>query len=94
MKLFRYRKPSMKTVLGVTKAKKQIKKDLGITAAMKPFRFWGNTKRKVKRDLGYYSPVGKVLRNGLPRPGGCLLTILAVLLLIAVAAAAIAVILI
>ena len=36
MKFFRYRKPSLKTVLGITKAKKRIKKDLGITALLKP----------------------------------------------------------
>ncbi len=37
MKLFRYRKPSLKTLLGVTKAKKRLKKELGITDALKPF---------------------------------------------------------
>lgn len=38
VKLFRFRKPSVKTVLGVTKAKKKIKKQSGITAATKPLR--------------------------------------------------------
>jgi hypothetical protein len=28
MKFFRYRSPSLKTLLGITRAKKQIKKDL------------------------------------------------------------------
>ena len=37
MKLFRYRRPSLKTILGITKAKERIKKDLGITAILKPF---------------------------------------------------------
>jgi len=36
MKLFRYRRPSAKTVLGVTKAKKRLKKQVGIIAAMRP----------------------------------------------------------
>ena len=39
MKFFRYRRPSLNTLLGVTKAKKQVKNKLGITAAMKPFRW-------------------------------------------------------
>ena len=38
MKLFRYRRPCLKMMLDVTKAKKRIKKELGITAALKPFR--------------------------------------------------------
>ena len=49
MKLFRYRRPSLKTILGITKAKKRIKKDLGITAALKPFRAWANAKRRFRR---------------------------------------------
>lgn len=72
MKLFRYRRPSVKTMLGVTKAKKKLKRDLGITAAMKPFRFWTNQKRRLKRNVGYESDAGRLLRHGLPKPGGCL----------------------
>lgn len=62
MKLFRYRKPSLKTMLGVTKAKKQAKKKLGITAAMKPIRAPKNAVRTMKRNAGYYSPIMKFLR--------------------------------
>jgi hypothetical protein len=83
MKLFRYRRPSLKTLLGITKAKKRLKKNLGITALLKPFRWWGNTKRTFKRRIGYESPAGRILRNGLPRPGGC-----AVFLFVPLAAAA------
>lgn len=75
MKLFRYRRPSLKTILGVTKAKKRLKKELGITAALKPFRAWTNAKRRVKRKIGYESDAGRLIRNGLPRPGGCLLVV-------------------
>ncbi|MFY7970018.1 MAG: hypothetical protein ACOVNV_13055, partial [Pirellulaceae bacterium] len=64
VKLFRYRKPSLKTLLGITKAKKRLKKELGITALMRPFRAWGNTKRRWKRKVGYESSAGRVLRNG------------------------------
>lgn len=82
MKFFRYRHPSLKTVLGVTKAKKRIKKDLGITALLKPFRFWTNQKRRLKRDVGYESDAGCVIRNGLPTPGGCLIVLVGGVMLI------------
>ena len=75
MKFFRYRRPSLKTLLGITKAKKQLKKDLGITALLKPFRWWPNKKRQIKRKIGYESDVGRLFRNGLPRPGGCLVVL-------------------
>ena len=78
MKFFRYRRPSLKTMLGITKAKKRIKKELGITAFMKPFRWWTNTKRKIKRDVGYESKAGRLIRDGLPRPGGCLVVVIVV----------------
>ncbi|MFM7846550.1 MAG: hypothetical protein ACKPEY_20280, partial [Planctomycetota bacterium] len=82
MKFFRYRKPSLKTILGVTKTKKRIKKDLGITAMLKPFRWWPNQKRNIKRRLGYESDAGRLLRLGLPRPGGCLLLLVGSILLL------------
>ena len=76
MKFFRHRRPSLKTVLGVTKAKKRLKKELGITALLKPFRWWGNTKRTAKRRIGYESTPWRIARNGVPRPGGCLVSLL------------------
>ena len=76
MKFFRYRRPSWKTILGVTRAKKQIKKDLGITAHLKPFRWWPNEKRRIKRDIGYESEAGRLVRDGLPRAGGCLVVVI------------------
>jgi hypothetical protein len=77
MKFFRCRRPSLKTLLGITKAKKQIKKDLGITALLKPFRWWPNQKRRIKREIGYESEAGRLVRDGLPKPGGCLVVIFA-----------------
>ena len=70
MRLLRYRKPSLKSVLGITSAKKRVRRQLGITALLKPFRAYGNAKRRVKRRLGYYSTPAKVVRNGLPSPFG------------------------
>ena len=87
MKFFRYRRPSLKTLLGITKAKKEIKKELGITEVMKPFRWWTNTKRKIKRDVGYESDTGRLIRNGLPRPGGCLVVVIVGVVAITVATA-------
>lgn len=75
MRLFRYRRPSLKTMLGVTKAKKRIKKELGITALLKPFRWFGNQKRRLKRKVGYESEAGRMIRNGPPTPGGCMLIV-------------------
>lgn len=78
MKFFRYRRPSLKAMLGITKAKKRLKKELGITALLKPVRWWPNQKRRFKRRIGYYSDAGRLIRDGLPRPGGCLVMVVAV----------------
>jgi hypothetical protein len=85
MRFVRYRRPSIKTILGITKAKKRIKKDLGITALLKPFRAWTNAKRRIKRKIGYESEAGRLIRDGLPSPGECL--ILVVVIAFAVGAA-------
>lgn len=90
MNLFRYRRPSLKTLLGITKAKKRLKKELGITAALKPFRAWTNAKRRLKRKIGYESEAGRLVRNGLPKPGGCLLMVGAVTIALATIAVALA----
>lgn len=58
----RYRKPSVKTILGVTKMKKRVKKALGINAVLAPFRAVGNYQRRLLRRAGYYSPEMKALR--------------------------------
>jgi hypothetical protein len=64
MKFFRHRRPSLNILLGITKAKKRVKKELGITDALKPFRAWANLKRRVKRKVGYESEAGRLIRNG------------------------------
>jgi hypothetical protein len=61
-KLFRYRKPSVKTALGITKAKKRMKKATGITAATKPTRMVSNAERRTKRKMGYESGPMKFFR--------------------------------
>ena len=87
MKFLRYRRPSIKTMLGVTEAKKRIKKDLGITALLKPFRAWTNAKRRIKRKIGYESEAGRLIRDGVPSPGGCLMFIVAAAVALATIAA-------
>jgi hypothetical protein len=42
---------------------------------LKPFRWWGNEKRTIKRDVGYYSPEAKLARHVLPHSIGKLLLI-------------------
>ena len=59
----RYRKPSPKTLLGMTTLKKRLKKALGVNAALRPFRALGNYKRRVLRRAGYYSPAMKMARS-------------------------------
>ena len=61
-RIFRYRRPSLKTALGITRAKKRFNKAVGITAIMKPFRAPGNYKRRALRRAGYYSEPMKALR--------------------------------
>ena len=48
----RYRRPSMNTLLGVTKAKRQIKKDLGIYNVTRVINAPKNAERRVLREVG------------------------------------------
>jgi hypothetical protein len=68
---FRYRKPSINSLLGITQAKKKVKSELGIYNITKIINYPKNFQRKVLRKTGYYSEPIKILRNGLPKPGGC-----------------------
>ena len=71
MKFFRYRRPSLKTLLCNAKAKKRIKTERGIAYTLKTFRAWTNAKRRFKRKIADESEAGRLIRNGLPRPEGC-----------------------
>ncbi|MBP9819507.1 hypothetical protein KBC79_02090 [Candidatus Woesebacteria bacterium] len=53
MKLFRYRKPSLKTIVGITKVKKSVKRSLGISQVerwTKPSRL----KQRAFYHVGWY----------------------------------------
>lgn len=49
---------------------------------MKPFRAWTNAKRRFKRKVRYESGGGRLIRDRLPRPGGCLVVIVVVVAII------------
>lgn len=58
----RYRKPSLKTALGVTKAKRRINKASGKNHVTKIINAPKNAKTRTKRKVGYYSTPLKVFR--------------------------------
>jgi hypothetical protein len=76
MDQMRYRKPSVKTVLGITKMKKRLNKALGTNSLFAPFRAVGNYQRRLLLRAGYYSPEMKALRAArrgqVPGPIGAL----------------------
>src|ERR1700677_2555862 len=80
MSPIRYRRTSIRTALGVTAEEKRLKRELGITALLRPFRWWGNEKRKIKREAGYYSPDAQLARHVLPHSAGKLLMLVALVL--------------
>lgn len=62
-KLFpRYRRPSLSTLLGVTAAKRRIKRESGFYAATRLFRAPYNFRRRALRRAGYYSGPMRFLR--------------------------------
>jgi hypothetical protein len=52
MKFFRYRKPSLETLLGATRARRRMKKSAGIYEAMRIINAPRNARRRLKRKLG------------------------------------------
>ena len=62
MRIFRYRKPSLRALLGVTATKRSIKRSLGISqleGVIEPRRI----KQKIKYRFGLYSPVARAIRQ-------------------------------
>lgn len=58
----RYRRPSWKTVLGLTAAKKKLKRDLGIYEVTRVLNAPKNARRRVKRAIGWESEGAKFFR--------------------------------
>jgi hypothetical protein len=59
MKLFRYRRPPLKTLLGITRTKMRIEKELGGTEVAVPGP--NNVNRRLRRKTGYEWEAGRVL---------------------------------
>jgi hypothetical protein len=62
MRFFRYRKPSLSTILGVTATKRRVKRTFGISqvqAFIEPSRL----KQKIKYRAGLYTPVARMIRQ-------------------------------
>ena len=57
-----FRKPSWKSAVGLTKAKRRIKKATGVYKITKVTRLPINTKRKALSSVGYYSLPMKLFR--------------------------------
>lgn len=58
----RYRKPSIKTLLGLTAAEKKFKRDIGLYEVTKVINAPANAKRRAKRAVGYESEGAKLFR--------------------------------
>lgn len=62
MKLFRYRKPSLNNILGITKVKRAFRKATGLSTVDRltnPSRI----KQTIKQKLGIYSPPMTAIRQ-------------------------------
>ena len=63
MKFFRYRRPSLNRMLGISQAKSNFTRATGGRALRDPKVLVTNYERRVKRRVGYYGPVPKAVRN-------------------------------
>lgn len=62
MKLFRYRRPSVNTILGITRAKRSFDKATGIST-FERFTKPSRIKQTIKQKTGIYSPTMTVVRQ-------------------------------
>ncbi len=58
----RYRKPSLKTLLGATAVKKKLKRNLGVYQVTRVLNAPENAKRRTKRAMGLESSAAKLFR--------------------------------
>jgi hypothetical protein len=62
MRIFRYRKPSLRRLLGVTAVKRSVKRALGVSQVqgfIEPSRL----KQKIKYRTGLYTPLARAIRQ-------------------------------
>ena len=62
MRIFRHRKPSLSTLLGVTAAKRSIKGSLGISQ-VQGFIESSRLKQKIKYRASLYTPLARAIRQ-------------------------------
>lgn len=62
MKLFRYRKPSLNTILGVTKVRRAVRKATGISTIERLTKL-SRIKQSLKQKVGIYSLPMTVVRQ-------------------------------
>jgi len=62
MKLFRYRKPSLNTVLGITRAKRAFRKATGLSTIDR-FTNPNRIKQTIKQKVGIYSQTMTTIRQ-------------------------------
>lgn len=60
--MIRYRRRSLNTVLGVTKAKRQVKKELGVYEVTQITNAPRNAKRRARRKVGLETELVRFLR--------------------------------
>jgi hypothetical protein len=63
VKLLRYRKPSWKRILGISRAKSRFTRATGGRAVRHPEVVVRNFERRAKRRVGYYSAPAKAVRS-------------------------------
>jgi len=62
MKIFRYRKPSIRRLIGLTSLKRRVRHGLGISQ-MQGITSKSRIRQRVLQRTGYYSPMMRVARN-------------------------------
>ena len=62
-----WRKKSISEVVGITALEKRIKRASGYYTVTKPKRVVYNTKKRIKRKLGLYSPTYRIVSGKLPK---------------------------
>jgi hypothetical protein len=86
LKLFRYRRPGINQLLGITQAKRKVSRELGLATLRDPTTPLKNMQRKALRKVGYYSEPMKAARASgcAKRMGGLFLITMLVIAVLSV----------
>jgi hypothetical protein len=73
MKLFRYRRPSLRVLLGITRVKSKIRKETGISTFQR-YTLPRRIKQRMLQKIGVYSPtvtpIRQTVKGKFPTPLG------------------------